>query len=154
MKRLALVFVLAFVLGILAERWHFKAHREPIKEIHDTTFVEVVKTEIKPVYVEKRVVDTMLVPVVDTLRIHDTTFVQIPREEKVYSDSLYYAVVSGYRPSLDTISVYSKERVITNYVETVTHSRWGIGIQAGYGASREGLSPYIGVGVSYNIITW
>lgn len=31
---------------------------------------------------------------------------------------------------------------------------WGIGFQAGYGATRHGLSPYMGVGLSYNPLTF
>jgi hypothetical protein len=37
-------------------------------------------------------------------------------------------------------------------------THWGIGVQAGYGATLSNntvkLAPYIGVGISYNIITW
>lgn len=35
----------------------------------------------------------------------DSIIVRVPREEKVYADSLYRAVVSGIGVSLDTITV-------------------------------------------------
>ena len=81
-------------------------------------------------------------------------------EQKVYEDpdSTYRAVVSGpalseeYGPRLDSIQVYSRTTVQyqtkTVYVEP---SRWSIGIQAGYGASKDGLTPYLGVGVQYRL---
>ena len=76
-------------------------------------------------------------------------------EQKVYEDSTYRAVVSGpsieqYGPRLDSISIYSRKTTVyqtkTVYVEP---SRWSIGIQAGYGASKDGLTPYVGIGVQY-----
>ena len=77
--------------------------------------------------------------------------------EKVYVDSTYRAVVSGpalsgYGPALDSISVFRK--TVTVYQTKTVYSepsRWGIGIQAGYGASKDGLTPYIGIGVQYNL---
>ena len=81
-------------------------------------------------------------------------------EQKVYEDpdSTYRAVVSGpalseeYGPRLDSIQVFSRTTIQyqtkTVYVEP---SRWSIGIQAGYGASKDGLTPYLGVGVQYNL---
>lgn len=81
-------------------------------------------------------------------------------EQKVYEDldSTYRAVVSGpalseeYGPRLDSIQVYSRTTIQyqtkTVYVEP---SRWSIGLQAGYGASKDGLTPYLGVGVQYRL---
>ena len=81
-------------------------------------------------------------------------------EQKVYEDpdSTYRAVVSGpalseeYGPRLDSIQVFSR---LTIQYQTKTvyaePSRWSIGIQAGYGASNEGLTPYLGIGVQYQL---
>lgn len=79
----------------------------------DTLVVHDTVTREKPVLVHLRHTDTMLVPVVDTVRIRDTVFMALPMEQRVYGDSTYRAVVSGYRPSLDTISVYPVTRYIT-----------------------------------------
>ena len=84
-------------------------------------------------------------------------YIPIKLEQKVYEDSTYRAVVSGpaieqYGPRLDSISVY--RRTVTVYQTKTVYSepsRWGIGIQAGYGASKDGLTPYIGIGVQYNL---
>ena len=103
-----------------------------------------------PVYIESS-------PIIrtDTLRVHDTLLVEVPIEQKVYADSNYRAVVSGWHPSLDTISVYPETRVITierTRTEWKT-ARWGLALQAGAGISAKGaIFPYVGVGVSYNLL--
>jgi hypothetical protein len=33
-------------------------------------------------------------------------------------------------------------------------SRWGLGLHVGYGVTQYGISPYIGVGVSYSLFNW
>lgn len=118
--------------------------------IRDTLLVE------KPVPVEVRVVDTMLVAVADTISINDTVYLHLPREIKRYEDSLFRAQVSGYRPALDWIEVYPQTEVVTRNMSVEPRKRWGIGLQAGYGAYAAGgqvrLAPYLGVGISYNLI--
>ena len=113
---------------------------------HDTI------TRVKPVYIAST-------PIVryDTLRLHDTIAVPVPIERRVYADSNYRAVVSGWHPSLDSISVYPATKIITIERERVEkeRSRWGLGIQAGAGLSANGAAvPYVGVGVQYNLFSW
>ena len=89
----------------------------------------------------------------------DSVAVEIPITSKHYSSEEYDAWVSGYEASLDSIKVYSKERIVTETV-TVTKKartkRWGIGFTGGYGYdfNSKTAAPYVGVGVSYNIITF
>ena len=120
--------------------------------IRDTLRIE------KPVPEEVRVVDTMLVAVTDTIRLSDTVYLRLPREIKQYEDSLFRAQVSGYRPSLDWIEVYPQTVYLTKVVKTQDVRRWGLGLQAGYGAYVAGgqvrLAPYVGVGISYDILRW
>lgn len=124
--------------------------------IRDTVFND------RPVPVEVRVIDTMLVAVTDTVqvRVQDTVrvMVQVPRETRVYEDSTFRAQVSGYRPSLDWIEVYPQTTVVTRTIFADSRKRWGIGLQAGCGAYFDGgdvsLSPYVGIGISWNILTW
>lgn len=101
----------------------------------------VVRTE----YRWLRRVDTVSVAAEhDT--IMDTVMVEIPIEQKVYKDSNYTAWVSGYLPRLDSIRVYRHETIMRERAR-----RWGIGIQAGYGVTPKGLSPYLGLGVQYRL---
>ena len=134
----------------------------PQEVVRDT--VEVVRIDTfrveRPVYVERRIVDTLLVPVRDTVSRADTVWMPLPLERVVYRDTAYLAVVSGYRPRLDAIEVYQREvvRTVTERVEVPVSRRWGLGITAGYGAAAVGgsvqLAPFVGVGVSYNIVCW
>lgn len=100
------------------------------------------------------VADTARVTITDTVRVADSVEVVVPITQRVYSDSLYRAYVSGYRPQLDSIFVYPR----TNYITTTVKEkpkRWGIGLQAGYGYSPgNGMSPYFGIGVSYNLYSF
>lgn len=154
---IALGFLFSFAAGYKV------ASSRPVEVVRDT--VEVVRVDTcvveKPVAVYYRVVDTMRVPVRvrDTITVHDSVFVDLPREQAFYQDTTYRAWVSGYRPALDSIEVYQNTRIVT-ITETVTEPRrrWGFGVSAGYGiAVRQGgveLAPYVGVGISYNFVSW
>lgn len=119
----------------------------------DTLTIRDTITRVKPEYRLIRKTDTMRVAVTDTVRITDTLYLQLPREQRTYEAKEYRAVVSGFRPSLDTIEVYGSTKYITKIL-TPKPKRWGIGVQAGCGASKDGLTPYIGVGLSYNLARW
>lgn len=122
--------------------------------VHDTIRYET------PIAKVVHTSDTVLVYCRDTTIVRDSVFVKIPMETKVYADTTYKAQVTGYRATLDWIEVYPTTTTIT---ETITKTvpkktRWGIGVQVGYGAALHNkqvvLSPYLGVGVSYNIFSW
>ncbi len=88
----------------------------------------------------------------DTIHVSDTCYHL--REYKEYQDSNYYAKISGVAPRLDEIRVYPK--TVTQYVyrdRIVSNKpkRWGLGLSAGYGISRNGLSPVLAVTVNYNL---
>lgn len=78
------------------------------------------------------------------------------RQEVTYKDSTYTAVVGGIEPYLKSIEIYPKTIYVNNNTTTTikVRSRFGLGVQAGYGLSRNGLQPYIGMGVQYNFIQW
>jgi len=114
-------------------------------------------TIVKPLYITQYItrVDTCYLHSVDTLYQKDTVRVEIPITTREYRDSTYYARVSGYEPSLDYIETYNlTTNVLTNSVKNAISHKWGIGIQAGYGAWKNGLTPYIGIGVQYSLATW
>ena len=91
----------------------------------------------------------------------DSAAVEIPISRYVAEqDSLYRVVATGYDVDFEEITVYPRTTTITltRTVGVPKANRWGIGVQAGYGATLQDntvkLAPYIGVGISYNIITW
>lgn len=128
--------------------------RPDVETRTDTLVVVDTVTIREPEYVERTVVRTELVAVHDTVRLRDTLFVEVPVESRHYSDSLYDAWVSGCMASLDSIRVYPVTRYVTTErtVKVPERKRWGIGVQAGYGVGKGGLTPYIGVGISYDLI--
>ena len=83
----------------------------------------------------------------------DSVDVILPITRKEYGDSTFRAVISGYMPNLESLTVYPKHEVttITKWKPT---KRWNVGIHAGYGATRHGMEPYIGIGISYNLFSF
>lgn len=81
--------------------------------------------------------------------IHDSVEVVIPITQKMYSDSTYTAYVSGYKPRLDSISVYPLHEIVT--ITKTRWKRWGVGVQAGCGITTQGVGPYVGIGLHYNL---
>lgn len=156
------IFIWLFILIALANA--FLIGRRVGKQGQEETIITKVDTLVirdtirinEPVIVERRVVDTMTIEVPDYLVVHDTAYVNLPREEVEYRDTSYRAVVSGFLPRLEEIEIYRQDRVVT--IETTRtikeRSHWGLGVQAGAGISTQGLVPYVGIGVSYNILTW
>lgn len=49
---------------------------------------------------------------------------------------------------------YSVTKVQRNYINLPKQKKFGLGVNAGYGISKSGLSPYIGLGVNYNLINF
>lgn len=122
----------------------------------DTVKVERIDT----VYIDSPVVKYRYIKQTDTVTLtyRDTLMIHLPREFAVYADSTYRAVVSGVEPRLDSMRVYPKT-TIQYITKTVTKTeykktRWGLGVQIGGGIVKDKVRPYLGVGVSYNILTW
>ena len=63
----------------------------------------------------------------------DSALAEIPIERKVYQeDSLYRAVVSGYRVNLDSLLIFNTTTTVTvTKIERVEPKRWSFGITAG-----------------------
>ena len=159
-----LIYVIAFALLVLA----FGLGRytaEPVRIVEereriDTLVIRDTLTEYQPKLVHVYTRDTIRIPIREI--VHDTVAVYLPRETKIYEDSRYRAEVSGYRPSLDRIDIFTQTQVVTKDVTQVVKqkTRWGIGISAGYGFSINRTehairpAPYIGIGIQYNLISW
>lgn len=174
MKRLIPIFgligllVLSFFLG----RWtkpEKPALPPQIVEKIDTVLLTEIRvdtiTRIKTITEYLPVVDDVSDEPMDTIDyifdnpVRDSVKVEIPINRYVaQKDSVYKVVAEGYAVDFKEITVYQKTKTITNTIEIKKPTRWGLGIHAGYGATLNNntvkLSPYVGVGVSYNIITW
>ena len=84
--------------------------------------------------------------------IADTAAVIIPITSRTYTTPEFTATVSGYQPSLDSITIHAQRTIITNNPPAVKSKPWSIGIAAGIGAGRGGITPFIGITLQYSLI--
>lgn len=84
----------------------------------------------------------------------DSAMVELPIIQRHYADSTYEAWISGpVDPRLDSLRVIARTTTITKR-EWKPPKRWHIGLTAGYGYGPKGFQPYIGVGITYSIISF
>lgn len=147
-----LIAALAFGLG-WCSRSPTKAH---IGKADTVTSVHVVtKVDVDTQYILFPVPYLAWIDNSDTIHVSDTCWHL--REYKEYQDSNYYAKVSGVAPRLDEIRVYPCTIYQTEYIYreiTQKPKRWGIGLSAGYGVGKNGLTPVMAVTVNYNFFQW
>ena len=159
---LALIAVFLFILGVAFFRIRgLEKELDKYKNAPaDTVTIVKIDTMLiaEPQVVYKYIKEKEYVTITDSLLIYDTVtkIIELPREYLVYKDSTYRAVVSGVQPRLDTMEVYPKTitNTVTKYVMKTKKTRWGLGVQAGYGYNGSKWSPYLGAGVQYNILSW
>lgn len=95
------------------------------------------------------------IPVFAEVADSDSVAVEIPITQKRYDGENYSAWVSGYEPSLDSIFVSQRTDVVT-IREKKPPNKWHIGVQCGVGYTFKSkqFEPFIGVGLSYSIISF
>ena len=160
--------MLAFIVLIGVMTYDFyvthkliKQTRTEILEIRDT----IEKISYDTIFVDRPIAYKVKKIKHDTVRItdikHDSVDVILPVIQKEYRDSAYSAWVSGYQDvNLDSIQVYQKniftEINNTKYVTKYKNRPFSLGIQVGYGFDfmNRQYSPYVGVGLQYNIISF
>lgn len=137
MKKWILIIALlagAFAAGILTGRGRNTPDIVEIRDtltFHDTLFID----RPVPVYVTQIRTDTVRLALVDsshTTLTRDSATVAVPITRKVYEDSTYRAVISGYKPNLDSLWIYNTIREIT-VTRTVKKPprHWGFAVTAG-----------------------
>ena len=149
--------VLAALLGYLVgSRCHRNVPGEPPAARVDTLVICDTIKVTEPKYITRRVIDSIPYPVGDTLRWRDTLYVLLERQQVTWEDSLARVYASGVNPQVDSVIHFTQEMVITREIPViqVKKTRWGIGFQAGATADKNGVIPYVGVGLSYNILSW
>lgn len=125
----------------------------------DTLIVCDTITQEKPIYVDRIKLQEVLIPIHDTIRIHDTLYLNLDREQVMWQDSMSIVYASGIMPHVDSVQHFLKERIVTKEVTMHVKKpcRWGVGLHAGYGVQfgePVRTSPYVGVGISYNFLSW
>jgi hypothetical protein len=79
----------------------------------------------------------------------DSTEIMIPIKQYTFEDSTFRAVVRGWGVKLDTMEVYARREVVT---VKKPPNRWVIGPSIGVAVTGRGIMPYIGIGVTYNLL--
>lgn len=150
---LAVAVLLGFLVGQRCPR--NGGGETPTIKVDTLVIWDTIKVT-EPISVTKRVVDSIPYPVTDTLRLMDTLYVILEREQIRWEDSLSVVYASGVMPQVDSVIHYTESLNITKEIPViqVKKTRWGLGVQAGVGAGKGGLTPYVGVGVSYNLLSW
>lgn len=162
MKRIKYILlgVIAGIVIFLLNGW-VSCHRTADKEvitITDTLVMTdtIIKFQPKPYKVT--IIDTIYLPQQpqQPQKPQKPQYDTLIRQEITYKDSTYTAVVGGIEPYLKSIEIYPKTIYVNNNTTTTikVRSRFGLGVQAGYGYGRNGLQPYVGIGVQYNFIQW
>lgn len=150
------VILLVVDIGVL---WQNHRQKMPVEQPEikvDTLIVRDTIMQYKPIFVDKIKVDSVLIPVKDTIVIRDSVYIYMDREKITWRDSLCEVYASGIMPQVDSVRHFTEYKYVT--IETAIpvkeKSHWGLGVNAGYGVGQGGLTPYIGIGVSYNILSW
>lgn len=154
-KNLAIAVLSLLLALFLVFQYLYHSNRKSKENSLKTDTVTITKidtvTVIKPViqyrYITQVITDTLYNT--DSIKVP----VRIPIETKIYQDSIYRAVISGYRASLDTIQVYPIHTYTTITNMITKQKRFNIGVQAGVGYGFFNKKPdiYVGLGVSYKL---
>lgn len=155
MKKLSLYLLLIALIawvacGIMVRFGCIKPHNdtitiERVEYKRDTILITDTLTKKVPVAIERVILKEIPIET-DTLYY----------EQAVYQDSDFIAYVSGIEPQLDSIKLYPKTLIIHDSVYVYKHSyiqepkkKLNFGLQFGYGATTKGMSPYVGLGITF-----
>lgn len=155
LKSLLILSAACLLIGFLTGYFCARSKKETVRV--ERVVVRDTIVQEKPVYVAKKVVDSIKVSVPtivhtsDTTYIRDTVYLNLPREEKIYENDDYRAVVSGYMPSLDAMTIYKQTEVVTNTRIQKQHWTFGIGITFGcyYGIRSRTIDGGPGLGLTF-----
>ena len=151
---LFLVLIVGAVCFVAGRKTANKGGESTIIVRVDTLVIRDTIVAYKPKWITKRVVDTEYVSVPEYIVRNDTIVAVLEREQVMWEDSLARIYASGINPQVDSVMHYRTEKVINHLIPVKVRSRWGLGVQGGVGFGKDGLTPYVGVGVSYNILSW
>lgn len=132
-------------------------HCKPDEVVNsDTIYVYDTIRIVEPVPVREEVVryEKVYLHTTDTIVKIDSIEVIVPITQKVYEDSTYKAWVSGYRPSLDSLNIYSTTKYypVVEKVKIKPKIAISAGMYGGFGTN--GADYGLGVMVGVPIWSW
>ena len=153
------VFWILFVIAVLL--LVYKCGRDTAKKEIQYKEKIVYKDSIKVVQGETKVIEKEVIKYKD--KVKDLK----EKAKEIKYDTICNEIVA-YKDSIintqDTIiikkdSIIYLDRKVIEFQDKIINiapkpKRWGIGLQGGYGANKDGLSPFVGVGISYDIFTF
>lgn len=83
--------------------------------------------------------------------MRDSIDLDIPLRQMTYKGEGYTAYLTAAAGGLDSIVIQQRHDVVTIRNPP---DRWHVGITAGYGTDGKGFSPFIGVGITYSLISF
>ena len=145
MKKYIPYIIIGALLLIIVQDIFFGWKQEvKIETVRDTSYIERIDT----VFVDKPIAKKVIVT--DTLYKDSIVFIDdsyLLKESKTYYSDLYKAVVSGINPSLDSIHVYNKEKIITiteSETKTIYKNPTRVYLYTGFDKRVNGYIPKIG----------
>lgn len=148
MNRYFSFFLAIFFIFNVVLTCHYCTNEPVVVSTHtttDTIYIEKIDTLYDTVIQvkEERIVDTMYVK-------GESEIISLPITQKHYSDTLKYDLwVSGYKPNLDSIKVYSKSTIInvqnttTQIVENTAKTK--VYVFGGLNALQDEFVPKVGI---------
>lgn len=141
--------------------------QELVKKYKNVQAATVIKTETKVV---EKIVNK---PIFDTISRETAYYSKFDLDGFVWGEIIAKKdstdLILNIRNDFNIVSYYDKGKLVLDvsdknpysitksqrsYINLPKQKRWGLGINAGYGISKSGLSPYIGLGVNYNLINF
>lgn len=141
--------------------------QELVKKYKNVQAATVIKTETKVV---EKIVNK---PIFDTISRETAYYSKFDLDGFVWGEIIAKKdstdLILNVRNDFNIVSHYDKGKLVLDvsdknpysitksqrsYINLPKQKRWGLGINAGYGISKSGLSPYIGLGVNYNLINF
>lgn len=141
--------------------------QELVKRYKNVQAATVIKTETKVV---EKIVNK---PVLDTVSKETAYYSKFDLEGFVWGEIIAKKdstdLILNIRNDFNIVSHYDKGKLVLDvsdknpysitksqrsYINLPKQKKWGLGINAGYGANKNGLSPYIGLGVNYNLLSF
>lgn len=141
--------------------------QELVKKYKNIQAATVIKTETKVV---EKIVNK---PIFDTISRETAYYSKFDLDGFVWGEIIAKKdstdLILNIRNDFNIVSYYDKGKLVLDvsdknpysitksqrsYINLPKQKKWGLGINAGYGISKSGLSPYIGLGVNYNLINF
>ena len=164
--KLSLILVATSVLSFLGGSIRTVREYERRQQPRDTLIIHDTLRYPQPVAVSEKTVGTIpfrmaFFSLPDSLSTDEPsdfpadTVVQLPKTQRYYEQPSYQAWVSGFEPVLDSINVFQDTKYVPVYMtQPAKPKRWNVSVSGGYGFTKDGLSPIVGLTVGFSLFSF